>query len=461
MLADYADKLARLQKTFDNGDGQLRLAKSTVSNLFRYQQRGPMTRSLSLSEFNGVIHLDGDRRQLDVEGLATQETIVAHCLPLGLLPLVTPELRHITIGGATVGIGIESSSFRHGFVHDGLIEADVLLPGGEVVTCSRDNEHADLFRALPNSYGTLGYILRARIALQPALPFVHLEVCRYGDVDAYLEAMREATTHDDIDFVEGLILEDGRFFLIVGRFLDEIPRNDLSVPADTALAHPAPDDIVRRHVFWKLVTERSEIYLRTEDYIFRYDYDWFWNVPDTGAYGLFRRLAPRRWRNSGFYTQYAALKRKVSEFLPGNSGEDIEPLIQDWEVPWRHAGELVRFCLKNVQLDGRPWAALPIRPASRPTLYPVEPDELLFNLGSYCQVRTPAGKQPYHYTRIMDRKCFELDGIKMLYSSTFIDKPAFDARFNGSDYRALKQKYDPESRAPTLFEKVALPPSGV
>lgn len=443
MLTDYAHKLGRLQKTFDTGDGQLRLAKSTVSNLFRYQRRGPAGRRLSLSEFDGVIHLDAGRRQLNVEGLATQETIVAHCLPQGLLPLVTPELRHITIGGAIVGIGIESSGFRHGFVHDGLVEADVLLPGGEVATCSRDNEHADLFRALPNSYGTLGYILRARIALQPALPFVHLAVRRYGDADEYLDAMREATIHDDVDFVEGLFLGDRRFFLMVGRFRDDMP---------------APDDIVRRHVFWKLVTERSEIFLRTEDYIFRYDYDWFWNVPDTGPYGLFRRLAPRRWRNSGFYTRYAALKRNVTEFLPGDSSEDTEPLIQDWEVPWRHAGELVRFCLENVDLDGRPWAALPIRPASRPTLYPVEPGELLFNLGCYCQVRKPAGKPPYHYTRIMDRKCFELDGIKMLYSSTFLDEPAFDARFNGSAYRALKRKYDPQGRAPTLFEKVAMAP---
>jgi hypothetical protein len=282
MLADYTDKLGRLQKSFDNGEGQFRLAKSTVSNLFRYQQRGPAARSLSLAEFNDVIHLDSGRRELDVEGLATQETIVAHCLPQGLLPLVTPELRHITIGGATVGIGIESSSFRHGFVHDGLIEADVLLPGGEVITCTRNNEHADLFHALPNSYGTLGYILRVRIALQPALPFLHLAISSYGDVDEYLGAMLEATTHDDIDFVEGLILDKGRFFLMLGRFRNEITREDLAAPTG-----PAPDDIVRSHVFWKLVTERPEIHLRTEDYIFRYEYDWFWN-------GSLRPVSPLR-----------------------------------------------------------------------------------------------------------------------------------------------------------------------
>ena len=89
---------------------------------------------------------------MDVEGLATYESMVTYCLAAGFLPTVVPELKPITIAGATVGIGIESSCYRSGFVHDGLIEADVLLPDGRIVTCREDNEYADLFYALPNSY---------------------------------------------------------------------------------------------------------------------------------------------------------------------------------------------------------------------------------------------------------------------------------------------------------------------
>ena len=40
------------------------------------------------------------------------------------------------------------------------------------------------------------------------------------------------------------------------------------------------------------------------------------------------------------------------------------------------------------------WAAVPIRALRQPTLYPVTPGELYFNLGSYCQVRRPAGRRP-------------------------------------------------------------------
>jgi FAD/FMN-containing dehydrogenase len=146
----YADKTARLKSSWQSGAGPLRLQKSTISNLFRYQPRGTAVRRISLREFNGVLSIDPAARSAEVEGLATYETVVRACLAHGLLPLVAPELKHITVGGATVGIGIESTCFRYGFVHDGLLEADVLLPGGEIVTCRPDNEHADLFRALPN-----------------------------------------------------------------------------------------------------------------------------------------------------------------------------------------------------------------------------------------------------------------------------------------------------------------------
>ena len=436
----YEEKLARLTSTWQSGPGPLRLQKSTISNLFRYQPRGATARRLSLGEFNHVLHLDKAACTVEVEGLTTYETVVRHCLKHGFLPLVAPELKHITVGGATVGIGIESTCYRYGFVHDGLREADVLLPGGTVVTARADNEHADLFNALPNSYGTLGYILRAKIALHRAGPYVHVHVEKFRDAAAYLEAMRVATESPDLAFVEGLFFEDKRFFLMTGRFVEQVPWRD---------------DIVRNHVFYRLVEKRRDIYLTTFDYIFRYDPDWFWNVPETGFYNLFRRHAPEQWRNSAFYTKYVALKSKALGRL-GIRDERTEPLIQDWEVPWRHGEELIRFAIDNVDLEGRPWAAVPIKAPRQPTLYPIKPNELYFNLGCYCQVQRPEGMEPYHYTKIVDRKCFELGGIKMLYSSTFLSETEFDALYNGAAYKQIKAKYDAAGNAQTLYKKVAL-----
>ena len=52
------------------------------------------------------------------------------------MPAVVPQLKTITLGGAVAGVGIESSSYRHGLVHDTVLELDVLLGDGRVVTCT-------------------------------------------------------------------------------------------------------------------------------------------------------------------------------------------------------------------------------------------------------------------------------------------------------------------------------------
>lgn len=419
--------------------GPLRLKKRTSSNLFRYVPRGGAG-TLDLADFDHVLDVDRSAQALEVEGLATYEAIVDNTLRQGLVPLITPELKHITIGGATVGIGIESNGFRHGFVHDGLLEAEVLLSDGRIVVCAAGNEYADLFHALPNSYGTLGYILRARIRLMPAAACVHLSTRAYSDPGAYLDAMRAATGRTDVDFIESLIFARDRLYLTLSRFVEHAP---------------ATVDIVRHNVFYRLLACEGDIYLTTRDYLFRYDPDWFWNIPETAPYRLFRRLAPASMRNSGFYKRYIRLKHGVLRLLPQRP-QDEEPLIQDWEVPWDRAEEFLRYALDHVDLGGKPWITTPIRALSSPTLYPVRPRTLYFNVGCYCHVKKRPGEGDYYYTRLLDRKCFELGGIKMLYSSTFLDEPEFDRIYNGAGYRAVKRKYDPAGALGTLYQKCVL-----
>jgi len=62
------------------------------------------------------------------------------------------------------GLGIESSSFKFGLVHEGVEEMEILVGTGDIVRCSR-TENADLFYGFPNSYGTLGYALRLTMKL--------------------------------------------------------------------------------------------------------------------------------------------------------------------------------------------------------------------------------------------------------------------------------------------------------
>src|SRR6202046_2682923 len=117
-------------------------------------------------------------RPADVAGMCTYENLVAATLPYGLSPLVVPQLKTITLGGAVAGLGIESASFRNGLPHESVLEIDILTGTGELLTAS-PQEHSDLFRAYPNSYGTLGYSTRLRIELETVQPFVALRHVRF------------------------------------------------------------------------------------------------------------------------------------------------------------------------------------------------------------------------------------------------------------------------------------------
>ncbi len=438
---DYETKKKHLASGLSKSGKQFVIQKKTVSNLFRHKNRDTSQRqTVSLIHFNHVLHVDPDAKILEVEGATTFETIADATIPHGLLPLVTPELKPITIGGAIVGIGIESTSFKYGFVHDALLEADVLTPDGRVVTCTPDNEYADLFQGLPNSYGTLGYVLRAKVRLHTVKPFAHLHCTRFDQAKPFLDAMYAATADDSVEFVESLFYSPTEFYLMTAQTVDTTP-----------MLH----DIYRQQPFYKIARQQKDIYLSIKDYIFRYDPGWFWNIPSAPVYNLAKKILPKSKLNSGFYARFKDWKMKYIDKLPGFQSLKPyrEPLIQDWEVPWEKAESLVEFALNLADLEDRPWLALPIRPASTPTNYPVDTKELYFNLGCYCYAKKVQEKEPYYLTREMDKKCWALSGIKMLYSSSFLSEAEFDGLYNSKAYHKLKAKYDPNKRQPTLYQK--------
>src|SRR6267142_2262981 len=154
---------ARFRESAAEGARQVGLRKET-SNLFR-DRAGGARRRLDVREFNEVLLIKEDF--VEAEGMVSYEALVDECLAHGVMPAVVPQLKTITLGGALAGVGIESSSHRHGLVHDTVLEIEVLLGDGRIVTRTRDNEPSDLFYGFPNSYGTLGYALRVKAKTIP------------------------------------------------------------------------------------------------------------------------------------------------------------------------------------------------------------------------------------------------------------------------------------------------------
>ncbi|OLT13298.1 FAD-linked oxidase [Pseudonocardia sp. CNS-139] len=438
--AAVTDLVARYRAVPDGTP--VRLAKPT-SNLFRFRGAPEAAAGrIDASALTGVISVDTEARTADVQGMTTYEDLVAATLPHGLMPLVVPQLKTITLGGAVTGLGIESTSFRHGLPHESVLEMDVLTPDGKVVTAAPDGEHADLYAGFPNSYGTLGYALRLRIELQPVRPYVRLEHRRVPTSQLAVTITEVCGPHGP-DFVDGVVFAPGEQYLTLGTFTDD--------------PGAGPSDYTGQQIFWRSVRERTQDVLTVHDYIWRWDTDWFWCSRALGAqHPLLRRLWPGRYRRSDVYRRIVALDRRYGftnriNDLAGRPQQ--EPVIQDVEIPVDRLAEFLGAFHEDVGLLPVWLCPLRLRGERSWPLYPLASGELYVNAGFWGTVaEKPAG--PDANNRRVEELVADLGGHKSLYSTVHYDEGEFWKHYNGPAYRALKERYDPRGRLPDLFTKV-------
>ena len=135
--------------------------------------------------------------------MTTYVELVDATLPHGLAPAVVPELKSITVGGATTGVGIESSSFRHGLVHETVAAFDVLVADGSVVHCS-PTEHPELYPRLPELVRQPRLCDAAQRAMIPVLPYVRLAHERHDDPASFFASIAAECARPTCDYLDGV-----------------------------------------------------------------------------------------------------------------------------------------------------------------------------------------------------------------------------------------------------------------
>jgi FAD/FMN-containing dehydrogenase len=423
----------------------VRLAKPT-SNLFRVRAKSD-AKGLDVSGLTGVVSVDPDARTADVAGMCTYEDLVAATLPYGLSPLVVPQLKTITLGGAVTGLGIESTSFRNGLPHESVLEMDILTGTGDVVTASQE-QNADLFRAFPNSYGTLGYSVRLKIELEPVKPFVALRHLRFRSLRDLVAAMDRIIETGGIDgapvhYLDGVVFSADESYLCVG--------------VQTTTPGPV-SDYTGRDIYYRSIqhdgTEKHDR-LTIHDYLWRWDTDWFWCSRAFGAQNPhIRRFWPRRYRRSSFYWKLIGYDRRfnIADRIEKRNGRPpLERVVQDVEVPIGRCVEFLDWFLANVPIEPIWLCPLRLREDGNWPLYPIRPHHTYVNVGFWSSV--PVGPEDGHTNKLIERKVSDLDGHKSLYSDAFYSQDEFDELYGGEVYETVKKAYDPDSRLLDLYAK--------
>jgi FAD/FMN-containing dehydrogenase len=445
-LADHRAAVARLQRDYAAiaPGHRVQLAKRT-SNLFRFTGGAPSA-GLDVSAFGHVLRIDPASRTAIVGGMTTYEDLADATLAHGLMPLVVPQLKTITLGGAVTGLGIESTSLRSGMPHESVTEMEILTGDGRVVTATKDNEHGALYHGFPNSYGTLGYALSLTIELEPVTPFVHLRHFRFDAPEACMEAVAEiaqdgAYRGHRADFVDGTAFSLDEMYLTVGAFSEVAPWRS---------------DYTRERIYYQSIRGPKEDFLTVRDYLWRWDTDWFWCSRPFGVQRpLIRRAWPRRYRRSDTYRRLVAFDRRhgLTAALNARRGHPQEDVIQDVEIPVEQGAEFLRFFADRVGMSPVWMCPLRLRGERSWPLYPLRPGQVYVNFGFWGVVPLPPGTGNGYHNRLIEDQVTALGGHKGLYSTSFYSEEEFWALYNGPEYAKLKHDYDSQGRLAGLYEK--------
>ncbi len=446
---EYEKKKREIVEEFKRNleaQGTFSLGKST-SNLFRNRTFNGV-KKLNVKQLNQVLAIDPVALVAEVEAMTTYEDFVNETLIFHCLPPVVPELKTITVGGALVGLGIESSSFRYGLVHETVLEIEVLTGDGKVLTCTPENEHRDLFFAFPNSYGTLGIALKVKMKLIPAKPYMKLTNFRFSDRAAFFKRIHE--------------LCEAKRFGINGCYIDGVifsPTEQVIVLGEPVDVAPYTSNYKYLKIYYQSIRDHRENYLTMLDYIWRWDPDWFWCSKHFGMQHPLMRLLFGKWMlHSKVYwkIKHMAFSNPFFRTLMKVFEKPTESVIQDILIPIHNAAEFARFL--DVMIGITPIWICPYfvyQPESHYTLAKFDPAAFAVDFGFWDVI--PSNHPNGHYNRLIEAKAEELDGYKSLYSDSFYSEEKFWQIHPKKAFTELKRKYDPQKSFKDLYEKCVTP----
>lgn len=389
---------------------------------------------IDISDLTDILEIDPVKRICVAEAGVAFVDLVKATLAYGLVPIVVPELKTITIGGAVAGCSIESMSFVHGGFHDTCLEYEVITATGDVLRCTPDNEHALIFQMVHGAFGTLGILSTLTFKLIPAKPYVHVYYEKYATLEAYRAAIRRHFERRDVDFMDGIIHSPTLYVLSVGHFVADAPYTNRY-------------DWMK--VYYQSTARRADDYLTTEHYLFRYDR----GVTNVRPKSFLGRLLVGKWMAS---SQWLRLGDKLHWLL-----RDEKPTITlDVFVPFSKVPEFLDWYTR--ELGHYPLWCVPYRRVHdyewlHDDYWRALPDNLFLDLAIYGMRQH--GDRNYH--RLMEEKLRELGGIKTLISHNYYGEAEFWQLFNKRNYDAVKAIVDPRNLFRDLYDKTCRAAMGV
>lgn len=410
----------------DSNEPLILMKKAVSHQVPKADGRKDLYQKLDVSDLDEIIDIDVEKRICTAEPGATFEKVVESTMAYGLVPLVVPELRTITIGGAVSGGSIESMSYRFGGFHDSCLEYEVLTAKGDLIVCSPEGDESLLFNMMHWSFGTLGIITLIKFRLIPAKPYVKVTYEKYRSLEEYNRAIWSHYLSRDIDFMDGIIHSPEEYVLSCGNFTDDAP-------------YTHRYDWMR--IYYLSTASRREDYLKTSDYFFRYNK----GVTNVRPKSFAGRLFFGRLVSSDITLRMAHRFVKV---LP----EKAIPITVDTFIPFSKMGEFMKWYEKEI--NHFPLWCVPYKVAHKYEWLSDEfaegvKDELFLDIAIYGMYR----ENPEIWHRLIEEELMDIGAIKTLISSNHYSEEEFWSIFNKENYETIKRRMDPDNILRYIYKK--------
>ncbi|MEI6596696.1 MAG: FAD-binding oxidoreductase [bacterium] len=394
------------------------LKKRAVSHeVPKPEDKRHLDEKIDVGDLNEILQIDQEKQICIAEPGVTFIDLVTATMKYNLVPIVVPELKTITIGGAVAGCSLESMSYKYGGFHDNCLEYEIITALGDVLICTPENENSLLFQMVHGTFGTLGIISKLKFKLTPAKPFVNVKYEKYGNLEDYKSAIFKHFQNQDVDFMDGIIHSPIECVLSVGNFVDEAP-------------YTHRYDWIK--IYYQSTAKRKEDYLKTLDYFFRYDK----GVTNVNPKNFLGRLIFGKFMNS---TRTLKIVNKFRRFIPPS----MIPITIDTFIPFSKFSEFMKWYEKEINYF--PLWCVPYKARCyewiSPDFYNKTKDSLFLDIAIYGMKK----KDNKNYYKIIEDELLKIGGIKTLISGNYYTEEDFWKTWNKENYYKVKLITDPNN----------------
>jgi FAD/FMN-containing dehydrogenase len=405
---------------------------------------------INMVNFNKIIDVNTEDNFVIVEPNVTMDQITDYLLNLKdgpyMLP-ITPEFKHITIGGAVNGLGIESSSCKFGLFEKTILKYKVLLTDGTIIEVTKDNDYKDLFYALPGSYGTLGIVIKVYIRIMKTEPYVKMKYQVY-DSPRELETIFDSKIKDEqVDFMEGIVLKDKTILsegetTNIGYYDWIFNTSSFNFFWSKWYINHLEDSIKGKKEY--------EEFIPIKDYLFRWDRGAFWFASN--------RMKCNWWNRILYGYELTAEKLYKRAKKKDIYEREKQKVVQDLLIPLENMSHFIEKTQKIAEVY--PLWLCPIRTFKQgDTIFSIPSNgDIYVDVGMYgsWQEREENIYPPDFYTKNkeIENILYNHYGYKFLCNMNYYSKDLFWDIYSREKYLKVKNKYDEKNNLLNIYDKV-------